>query len=95
MSPLAPDDIFLFAGFRLDGRSGLFRADERGGFVPIAIGSRALEVFDVLIAHAGELVSREAMFAAVWPAIAVEDSNLNMQIAALRRVLDEGRSDGS
>ena len=31
--------------------------------------------------------------AAVWPATAVEDSNLNMQIAALRRVLDEGRAE--
>ena len=33
--------------------------------------------------------------AAVWPATAVEDTNLNMQIAALRRVLDEGRAEGS
>jgi len=33
--------------------------------------------------------------AAVWPGTAVEDSNLNVQIAALRRVLDEGRTEGS
>jgi len=33
--------------------------------------------------------------AAVWPATAVEDTNLNMQIAALRRVLDEERAEGS
>ena len=33
--------------------------------------------------------------AAVWPATAVEDTNLNMQIAALRRVLDEARAEGS
>jgi pentatricopeptide repeat protein len=32
---------------------------------------------------------------AVWPATAVEETNLNMQIAALRRVLDKGRADGS
>jgi TolB-like protein len=30
--------------------------------------------------------------AAVWPTTAVEDTNLNMQIAAIRRILDEGRS---
>jgi adenylate cyclase len=30
--------------------------------------------------------------AAVWPTTAVGDINLNMQIAALRRVLDEGRT---
>jgi hypothetical protein len=33
--------------------------------------------------------------AAVWPSTAVEDTNLNMQIAALRRVLDDGRAEGS
>jgi adenylate cyclase len=31
----------------------------------------------------------------VWPATVVEDSNLNMQIAALRRILDDGRAEGS
>jgi TolB-like protein len=95
MSALAPDVVFLFAGFRLDGCAGLFRAEECGGFAPVAIGSRALDVLRVLVAHAGQLVSREAIFAAVWPMAAVEDSNLNMQIAALRRVLDEGRAGGS
>src|ERR1700740_1005949 len=35
------------------------------------------------------------MIAAVWPATVVGDNNLNMQIGALRRVLDEGRTDGS
>jgi TolB-like protein len=30
--------------------------------------------------------------AAVWPATAVEDTNLNMQIAAIRRILDEARA---
>jgi DNA-binding winged helix-turn-helix (wHTH) protein len=30
--------------------------------------------------------------AAVWPATAVEDTNLNMQIAALRRALADGQT---
>jgi TolB-like protein len=33
--------------------------------------------------------------AAVWPATAVEGTNLNIQIAALRRILDQGRANGS
>jgi adenylate cyclase len=33
--------------------------------------------------------------AAVWPGTAVEDSNLNVQVAALRRILDERRTEGS
>jgi DNA-binding winged helix-turn-helix (wHTH) protein len=90
------DDISLFEGFRLDRRgSGLFRRDERGVFVPVAIGSRALDVLGALVGRPGDLVSRDEIIAAVWPATVVEDSNLNMQIAALRRTLDNGRAEGS
>ena len=31
----------------------------------------------------------------MWPETVVEDSNLTVQISALRRVLDRGRPDGS
>jgi pentatricopeptide repeat protein len=94
MAALATGDVFLFEGFRLD-RRALFRRDERGVFVPIAIGSRALDVLGVLVGRAGDLVLRDEIIAAVWPETTVEDSNLNMQIAALRRVLDEGRPERS
>ncbi len=93
MSALVVEDAFLFEGFRLDRRSGgLYRRDQRGVFVPVPIGSRALDVLGVLVERAGELVSRDQIIAAGWPATVVEDNNLNMQIAALRRVLDEGRA---
>ena len=96
MDALAAGDVFLFADFLLDRRGGgLFRRDERGVFVPMAIGSRALDVLGALVERSGDLVSRDQIIAAVWPATVVEDNNLNMQIAALRRVLDEGRAEGS
>ena len=96
MDALAKDDVFLFEGFRLDRQARvLFRRDAAGAFVPIAIGSRAFEVLDVLVGRAGDLVSRNEFMTAVWPATAVEDTNLNMQVAALRRILDDGRADGS
>jgi hypothetical protein len=38
---------------------------------------------------------KDEIIAAVWPGTVVEDSNLTVQISALRRVLDEGRSYGS
>jgi TolB-like protein len=88
--------VILFEGFRLDRPArNLFRRDEVGALVPIAIGSRAFEVLDLLVGRAGDLVSRDEFMAAVWPATAVEDTNLNMQVAALRRILDERRADGS
>jgi pentatricopeptide repeat protein len=89
-------DICLFGGFRLDQRRGvLCRKDERGVFVPLAIGSRALGILGVLVERPGELLSRAEIISAVWPETTVEDSNLDVQIAALRRVLDERQTEGS
>src|SRR6516164_7813376 len=96
MEALTKARFILFEGYRLDRRTHtLFRRDDAGAFAPIPIGSRALDVLDLLIERAGDLVSRDEFMAAVWPATAVEDTNLNMQIAALRRILDKGRANGS
>jgi DNA-binding winged helix-turn-helix (wHTH) protein len=91
MEALGTDDTFLFRDFRLN-RRGLFRRDEREVFVPVAIGARALDVLYVLVAAGGDLVSKREIIAAVWPGIAVEDNNLTVQMSALRRVLDHGRT---
>ena len=95
MQGLDRSEIFLFEGFRLDRRGGLYRRDDSGAFTPVVIGSRALDILGVLIDRAGEVVTKDEIIAAVWPATVVEDSNLTVQISALRRVLDTGRSNGS
>jgi TolB-like protein/Tfp pilus assembly protein PilF len=93
---LATTDIFLFEEFRLDRQGeGLSRRNERGVFIPVPIGLRALDVLGVLVERSGELVSKEEMMAAVWGRAVVESANLTVQISALRRVLDEGRAEGS
>jgi adenylate cyclase len=95
MDALASSNFCLFDGFRFDQRGGvLSRRDERGVYLSIAIGSRALDILGVLVERPGDLVSRGEIMDAVWPGTAVEDSNLNVQVAALRRVLDQDR-DGS
>ena len=77
MKALAQGGVFQFEGFRLDRRSRvLFRRDEGGAFVPMAVGSRGLDVLDVLLDRAGNLVLRDAFIAAVWPGTVVEDTNL-------------------
>ena len=94
MGALAPGSIFLFAGFYLDQR-GLFRRDERGGLAPVPLGGRALDLLGVLVERHGEVLSRAEIVAVVWPNLTVEDGNLTLQISALRRVLDQGRTEGS
>jgi TolB-like protein len=94
MEALVAGETFLFEAFRLD-RCGLLRRDERGVFAPAVIGSRALDVLRVLVKADGDLVSKDEIMAAVWPGTVVEDNNLTVQIAALRRILDQGRADGS
>jgi len=94
MDALATADVFLFEGCRLD-RRGLSRRDQSGTFVPIPIGSRALDVLSILVARSGDLVPRDEIMNAVWPGTVVENSNLPVHIAALRRLLDGDRPDGS
>jgi TolB-like protein len=87
-------ETFLFEDFRLD-RRGLSRRNERGVFVPIVIGSRALDVLRVLVEADGGLVSKDEIMAAVWPGTIVGDNNLTVQILALRRVIGQGPSEVS
>ena len=71
---LATAEIFQFEDFRFDQRSGgLFREAERDVLVPVAIGSRALDVLSVLVERPGELVSKNQILDTVWPGTAVEE----------------------
>jgi len=92
----ATADIFEFEEFRLDRQGdGLSRRDQAGAYVPLPVGPRTLDVLSVLVERAGELVTKEEIMAAVWRRSVVENANLTVQIAALRRVLDRGRGEGS
>src|SRR5215813_6145677 len=55
---------------------------------PVRIGSRALALLTVLVAGAGDLVTKEKLIAAAWPTTFVDDSNLKVNIAYLRRALE-------
>lgn len=82
----ATSPSYVFGPFRLDTETQvLFRGSE-----PVALGLRAAAVLSLLLQHAGPLVSKDALIEAAWPGRAVQDSNLTVQIAALRRVLAKG-----
>jgi TolB-like protein len=86
--------LLIEGRFRLEQR-GLFRLDQAGKSEPVALGSRALDLLRLLAERQGELLGKDLIMEAVWPGVAVEESNLSVQISALRRVLDQGRQQGS
>jgi DNA-binding winged helix-turn-helix (wHTH) protein/predicted ATPase len=77
--------VHALGSFRLDTQSDLlFRGSE-----PVALGRRAVALLRALVERPGAVVSKAALIEAVWPDQAVEESNLTVQIAALRRALGE------
>ncbi len=77
-----------FGRFRL-----LIRQRElRSGDKPIALGSRAFDVLLVLLEAHGDLVTKEELLARAWPGIVVEESNIQVQISALRKALGKDRN---
>ncbi len=75
--------ILEFGPFRLDADAGiLFHGAE-----PTPLGQRAVLLLALLVRRAATPVSKEALIEAAWPAQAIEDSNLTVQIAAVRRML--------
>ena len=77
---------YEFGPFRLDARLGILLR----GTQPIGLGQRAVALLRLLVERAGEPVAKDDLIAAAWPELAVEDSNLTVQMAALRKVLGEG-----
>src|SRR5207253_2698711 len=84
----AADGILAFGPFRLSPARQLLLEGEK----TLRLGSRALEILKVLVEHAGTLVSKEDLVARVWPGTFVEEGNLRVHMAALRRVLGDGQS---
>jgi len=75
--------IHAFGPFRLDSEAEiLFRGAE-----PLPVGKRAVALLRVLVERPGVPVSKDALIEAAWSGLAVEESNLPVQIGALRRVL--------
>jgi class 3 adenylate cyclase/predicted ATPase len=73
---------------------GLFRLDLRDerlwrGEAAMHLHPKTLAVLHVLAAQAGKLVTKDALFAAVWPETAVSGSVLTVAIRQLRRALGD------
>jgi DNA-binding winged helix-turn-helix (wHTH) protein len=74
---------FLFGDFRFDSQRELLF--ERAS--PVSIGRRTMAQLHALLAARGDVVSKADLMDAAWPSLYVEESNLTVQMAALRRRL--------
>ena len=52
-----------------------------------AIGGRAFDVLLALVERQGHVVTKSELLDAAWPGLVVEENNVSVQIAALRKVL--------
>lgn len=86
LSETSSETVLQFGPYRYYVQRRVVCADER----PLQLGSRALDILQLLVEHAGQVVSKQALIEHVWPTTVVEESNLRVHIAALRRALGDG-----
>src|SRR4051812_15813869 len=60
--------------------------------IPIALGSRAMDVLIALVERPGDVVTKQELTRRVWPNITVDESSLRVHVATLRKALGDGRN---
>lgn len=80
----------VFGPFRFDGANGILLRDGE----PLPVGRRAMRVLGALLMRRGEVLTKAELLDAAWPEVTVEESNLHVQIASLRKALGPGPGGG-
>lgn len=81
---------FAFGPFILDRQRGRLLREGQ----PIALSSKGLQLLEALVASPGRVLRKTELMRAAWGDTVVEESNLSVQIAALRKQLGPN-ADGS
>jgi DNA-binding winged helix-turn-helix (wHTH) protein len=84
------NEEFSFGSFHLFPSKRILR---KSGKV-VSLGSRAFNMLVAMAKRHGDVLTPEELMAIAWPGVTVEDSNMRVQIANLRRALGPG-SDGA
>jgi len=82
---------FAFGPFLLDTARGTLTRDGAA----VAVGQRGLRILQALLEAGGEPVSKPELLRWAWPGLVVEDSNLSVQVAALRKLLGASSADSA
>jgi predicted ATPase/DNA-binding winged helix-turn-helix (wHTH) protein len=80
---------FVFGEFALDTEKRLLTKNG----APLPLNPKALELLAVLIENRGKTLTKNELLDAVWPDQFVEENNLTVHIAALRKALGEKKGE--
>jgi TolB-like protein/DNA-binding winged helix-turn-helix (wHTH) protein len=75
--------VTSFGPFRYDFANATLERDGQ----PLAVSKRGLLLLDALLEAGGMVVSKDQLLDRAWPGTVVEESNLTVQMAALRKAL--------
>lgn len=78
-----PERTYRFDSYRFVPKRQLLLHQD----LPVRVGARALDLLDLLIQRAGDLVGKDELLRYGWPEAFVHENNLMVNIAALRRAL--------
>lgn len=78
--------MLAFGPYRLDIDKRLLTRDG----APISVGGRAGTLLALLAEAGGGIVTKDEIFRHVWSGVTVEENNIQVQIAALRKALGDG-----
>ena len=76
-------DVFAFGPYQLDARARRLTRDGE----PVTLTARQFDLLHLLVAGAGQVLSKDSLIEAAWPDVAVTDNSLEQAISSLRRVL--------
>lgn len=79
------EERFTFGAFEFDAARGVLT--QAGA--PVDIGPRGAALLAALLKADNHVVDKSALMDAAWPGLAVEESNLSVQVATLRKRLGE------
>jgi DNA-binding winged helix-turn-helix (wHTH) protein/tetratricopeptide (TPR) repeat protein len=81
--------VFVFGSFQLD----VANASLRRGKQALVLTPKAFNVLRYLVEHAGQLVTKDDLWRAVWPGVTVTDAALAVCVSEIRKALrDETRT---
>ena len=77
--------MLVFNNFRLDVRNACLQRGKQ----TIVLTPKALNVLRYLAEHAGQLITKDDLWRAVWPGISVTDATLTVCLSEIRRALGD------